>query len=125
MRTNLPKASPSVFVFIKLDKTECNYYAISKLFRGVVARLDFNIGITALRQLVCSHTLRHTYASWLVMRGKPLYTVQRLLGHQSSAMTERYSHLAPDYLREAVKGLDEGLSEHKGDKTGRDRENTG
>ena len=59
------------------------------------------------------------------MRGTPLYTVQKLLGHQSSAMTERYSHLTPDHLREAVRGLDEFLSEHKGDVTGKDRENIG
>lgn len=42
------------------------------------------------------HALRHSAASWLVQDGVPLYDVQRQLGHESFAVTARYSHLAPD-----------------------------
>lgn len=42
------------------------------------------------------HTLRHTFASWLVIRGVSLRVVQDLLGHASIKQTERYSHLAPN-----------------------------
>lgn len=42
------------------------------------------------------HTCRHTAASWLVQDGVPLYDVQRLLGHETFATTQRYAHLAPD-----------------------------
>jgi integrase len=42
------------------------------------------------------HALRHSAASWLVQDGVSLYEVQRLLGHESFAVTQRYSHLAPD-----------------------------
>lgn len=42
------------------------------------------------------HSCRHTCASWLVQAGVPLYDVQRLLGHESFATTQRYAHLAPD-----------------------------
>ncbi|MFI0608658.1 MAG: tyrosine-type recombinase/integrase [Anaerolineae bacterium] len=48
------------------------------------------------------HDLRHTFASRLVMAGVPLRYVQELMGHRTLAMTERYSHLAPGKLREAV-----------------------
>ncbi|MEX0429994.1 tyrosine-type recombinase/integrase [Spiribacter insolitus] len=48
------------------------------------------------------HDLRHTYASWLVQAKVPLRTVQELMGHTTMAMTQRYSHLADDHLREAV-----------------------
>jgi integrase len=51
------------------------------------------------------HDLRHTFASRMVMGGVPLRAVQELLGHQSLAMTERYSHLAPGYLKDAVSVL--------------------
>lgn len=48
------------------------------------------------------HDLRHTAASWLVSDGVPLEVVKELLGHSSITMTERYAHLAPHKVREAV-----------------------
>lgn len=54
------------------------------------------------------HTLRHTFASHLVMKGTPLKTVSELLGHSSTRTTEIYSHLAPDHLREAIAKLSFG-----------------
>jgi site-specific recombinase XerD len=51
------------------------------------------------------HDLRHDFASQLVMRGVPLYTVQKLLGHANSKMTQRYAKLAPSTLADAVNVL--------------------
>lgn len=51
------------------------------------------------------HTLRHTFASHLVMNGTDIYTVQKLLGHSSIKTTEIYAHLAPDFLKAAVEKL--------------------
>jgi integrase len=56
------------------------------------------------------HDLRHTYASWLVQAGRPLAEVQALLGHQTTRMTNRYAHLAPENLRNAVGALDSVLT---------------
>lgn len=52
------------------------------------------------------HVLRHTFASWMVMRGVPIRTVQGLLGHATLQMTLRYSHLAPEAKSEATNVLD-------------------
>jgi integrase len=52
------------------------------------------------------HDLRHCFASALVQKRVDLYQVQRLLGHRSNAMTQRYAHLSPEHLRDAVTRLD-------------------
>lgn len=51
------------------------------------------------------HDLRHTFASWLVMKGVSLYRVSMFLGHSTETTTRRYAHLAPDQDREAVELL--------------------
>ncbi len=48
------------------------------------------------------HDLRHTFASWLAMKGVSLYTIKELLGHKSILMTQRYAHLSPDSRQNAV-----------------------
>lgn len=53
------------------------------------------------------HDLRHTAASWLRMKGADIHTVASLLGHKDLRMAARYSHLAPDFLQDAVNSLDQ------------------
>ncbi|WP_447601037.1 tyrosine-type recombinase/integrase [Nitrospira sp. Nam80] len=52
------------------------------------------------------HDLRHTFATRLVQDGVDLYKVQRLLGHKTPLMTQRYAHHDPESLREGVEVLD-------------------
>jgi integrase len=52
------------------------------------------------------HDIRHTFATRLIQSGKDLYKVQRLLGHKTPSMTQRYAHHYPESLRDAVDVLD-------------------
>lgn len=51
------------------------------------------------------HSLRHTFASWLVQSGVSIYVVSKLLGHSNVQTTEIYAHLRRDDLFNAVNSI--------------------
>lgn len=81
---------------------------MSDTFPRVVDTLGLNEGIVDDRQKVVFHTLRHTFASRLVENGIDLFTVKELMGHSTTKMTERYSHLDENKLVAAVRTMEAG-----------------
>ncbi|MBP8130465.1 MAG: tyrosine-type recombinase/integrase [Candidatus Hydrogenedentes bacterium] len=72
---------------------------------------DFILPLIFAKRL---HDLRHTFASVAVQNGASLYEVQKLLGHSSSVMTQRYSHLSLDGLRTVTNGVAERIRQATG-----------
>ena len=75
-------AGPTVFTFIggRLTKDIASrHFKTCVLKAGVNPKLHF-------------HSLRHTFATWLVQAEAPIFEVQRLLGHSSIEMTQIYAH---------------------------------
>lgn len=66
--------------------------------------------LAGLRRTLSTHSLRHSFISWLVMDGVDLRTVAELAGHRDIAQTARYAHLTPQHLQTAIDriGLIEG-----------------
>lgn len=58
-------------------------------------------------QGVTWHTLRHTWASWHTMHGTPIPALKELGGWRTLSMVNRYSHLAPEHLRQYAGGAAE------------------
>lgn len=81
--------------------------SIYKTFEYVVDSLGLNEGITDRRLKVVFYTLRHTFCSWLAIKGVPLYTISKLAGHASIEMTERYAKLSSQAQHEALKLIDD------------------
>lgn len=89
---------PSGWVFDQSDD-DLN---VAKRAADGLARMCKRVGIPRIGW----HVLRHTFATQLAMRKVPLYYIQKLLGHSSITMTERYSHFSSDVLHEAVSVLE-------------------
>ena len=68
---------------------------VSKKFKRYIRQQGLNDGIHF-------HSLRHTFATWLVKEGVSIYEIQKLLGHSSVKVTEVYSHLAGSELHATV-----------------------
>jgi len=53
------------------------------------------------------HILRHTFCSHLAMRGAPARAIQALAGHQDLSTTQRYMHISPAVVEDAIRLLDQ------------------
>lgn len=73
-----------------------------KIFFDSVKKSGLNDGVVDSRQRVVFHTLRHTFASWLIQEGISIPVISQLLGHSSIKLTMRYAHLSPNYNKSAV-----------------------
>lgn len=71
---------------------------ISHKFKKFVKKAELNPQLSF-------HSLRHTFASWLVQKGVSIYQVSRLLTHSDIRVTQIYSHLREEDLRSAVDKL--------------------
>ncbi|MCH7826599.1 MAG: site-specific integrase [Bacteroidetes bacterium] len=87
------------FVFCKSNGFPFRREYISKQFKkscraaGVSEKIHF-------------HTLRHSFATNLSMKGIPLITIKELMGHSSIVVTEIYSHTNLEAMQNAIQTFD-------------------
>ncbi|TCT17122.1 site-specific recombinase XerD [Natranaerovirga pectinivora] len=60
---------------------------------------------------VTVHTLRHSFATHLLIAGTDIYTIMQLLGHTSIQTTSIYLHLAPSKVLSVISPLDREVSD--------------
>ncbi len=97
LRGEAPKATADDYVFQVKRRGRSRNWMRDQLIK-IAAKAD-------LKDLTKLHTLRHTFASHLVMSGVDLPTVKNLMGHSDIQTTMIYAHLAPDHLSDAVNKL--------------------
>jgi len=80
-----------------------NYRGERLSSRSVERIVDKYIRVTAVRRKISPHSLRHSFASHLLSRGADLRVIQELLGHESLATTQKYTHINLKQLLEVYK----------------------
>lgn len=85
------------------------YTQVPVTFSRTVKELGLNDGVIDPRDKIVFHSLRHTFASWLVENGASLPIVRDLMGHKNLIMTSRYSHVSAEAQKNAVNALNQSL----------------
>ncbi len=83
-------------LFVSTRGNRMSADALRTCFERHVRLAGLDTGITP-------HAMRHTYATELLSGGADLRSVQELLGHESLATTQIYTHLSVERLKEATR----------------------
>lgn len=92
---NQSSVSKSDYVFVKANGFRYTEVYISKRFKKIIRKLK-------LSEEYHFHTLRHSFASYLVQKKVDLYSVKELMGHSSISTTQIYAHLNTEKLFDAI-----------------------
>lgn len=126
LRHRAPKAKPEDFLFpdyarLYLTKTkdgENNASDLSREFRGILVKAKLldrykhrkdGSGRSCRRAVAALsfHSLRHNFVTMLKERGASQMVARELVGHDSDAVNELYTHTSPEIVRRSLKKLPE------------------
>jgi len=105
----LKKSALSEFVFVD---DEGKPFDVNHIYRDFQKALN----LASINEHFRFHDLRHTFASHFAMNGGNIYDLQKILGHTTLEMTQRYAHLAPEHLVKAANVVSFGANSIVGQK---------
>ncbi len=89
------KGSDFIFTY---NNEPIKQHFISHKFKKIIIKAGLNPKLNV-------HSLRHSFASWLIQSGVSIYSIRKLLGHSDLRITSIYSHLRSEDLMDSVNKL--------------------
>ncbi len=91
----LPKKEDEDIIFLNRRGKRLTRQMIFIILKNLATKIN-------LKKKIGPHTLRHSFATYLLQNGADLRVIQQLLGHESITTTEIYVHVDREYLKEVV-----------------------
>ncbi|MBI5369918.1 tyrosine-type recombinase/integrase [Candidatus Uhrbacteria bacterium] len=98
------RRDPSPFLFVSHDRAKSGRKDGGPLTPRSVERSVEHYAVSAgITKKITPHTLRHTFATDLLMSGADIRSVQSMLGHESITTTQVYTHITNSQMKEVHK----------------------
>jgi integrase len=93
----------SELLFAREGRVRWDVSVISARFKKAVRKSALS---DERKRVLSFHSIRHTFATWLLQKSVPVYSVSKLLGHSSVVVTEsHYSGCIPNDFRHEVEKI--------------------
>jgi integrase len=104
----IPLNSKAIQVLQNRDKTTSRVFlfdGLPMIQHDLSLKFGKYIVLSGINTKLNFHSLRHTFASWLVQAGVSIYEVSKLLGHSDIKTTQIYAHLRNEDLLNAIEKI--------------------
>lgn len=92
IRPNMLKGVATDYLFLNNHGKNITRQAVFKMLKK-------RAGEAGIKKNISPHTLRHSFATHLLLGGADIRFIQELLGHENIATTEIYTHIALETLQ--------------------------